>query len=228
MGSVFDFQLVHRGTVPEVLKRKSIMITRRSFLIGASGLLTYSLLDKYLSYYENHGEALIEYPKDYENTLFIDPDTNWIELGNWEDLSIPEYPEPPSWAEFINKYTYECVDLDSPEQINYLYLKYGISPSDYSKPCDKRKWEAQYHEDYYYRKNTPPCFAYEYLSRLNLGPELTAKDEAEHGIWFNDLAGIHGDVLAVTPRSPISASLLQKKLVELGEPSRIVGHFSDL
>lgn len=203
------------------------MITRRSFLIGATGLLTYSLLDKYLSYYENHGEALIEYPKDYENTLFIDPDTNWIELGSWEELSISEYPAPPSWAEFIDKYTYESVDLNSSEQIEYFFLKYGISPCDYSKPCDKDKWEAVYHENYYFRKNTPPCFAYDYLSRLDLGPELTASDETEHGIWFNDLGGVRGDVKTVSARSPISASLLQKKLIELGEPTRIVTNYDN-
>jgi hypothetical protein len=203
------------------------MITRRAFLIGSTGLLTYSLLDKYLSYYENHGEALIEYPKDYENTVFLDQDTNWFELGSWADRSISEYPAPPTWAEFIDKYTYEYVDLNSYQQIEKLYLKYGISPSDYSKSCNKRTWEVQYHKDYYYRKNTPPCFAYDYLGRLNLGPKLKAGDEAEHGIWFNDRDGIHGDVKTVSARSPISASLLQKKLIELGELTRVVGHYSE-
>tara|TARA_R110002096_G_C14643844_1_gene725779 strand:+ start:3767 stop:4387 length:621 start_codon:yes stop_codon:yes gene_type:complete len=203
------------------------MITRRSFLIGASGLLTYSLLDKYLSYYENHGEALIEYPKDYDNILFLDPDAHWFELGNWEDLSIPEYPVPPTWAEFINKYTHEYVDLNSPQQIERLYLQYGILLCDYSKPCDKHKWEAHYSEIYNYRKNTPPCFAYEYLSRLNLGTELTANDASEHELWFCEADGTHDDVKSVTPRSAVSLSLLQKKLVELGEPTRVVGHYSD-
>lgn len=203
------------------------MITRRSFLIGATGLLTYSLLDKYLSYYENHGEALIEYPKDYENTLFIDPDTNWFELGSWDNIEAIDYPAPPTWEEFIEKHTYQYIDLNCPSQTQVLNQMYGISPTDYMKPCDKSTWEAHYQEQYFFRKNTPPCFAHDYLGRLNLGPELTASDEKEHGIWFNDLGGVRGDVKTVSARSPISASLLQKKLIELGEPTRIVGHYSD-
>jgi hypothetical protein len=204
------------------------MITRRSFLIGAAGLLTYSLLDKYLSYYENHEEALIEYPKDYENTLFYDQDNEWFDLGNWEELTEPDYPEPPSWEELITNHTYEYVDLNSSQQIERLYKKYGISPCDYSKPCDRGIWKAHYHEEYHYRKNTPPCFAYEYLKGLNLGPDIVANNGADYGIWFTKYAGVHSDVKAVSPLCPVSASLLQKKLVELGEPTRVVLDYSDL
>jgi hypothetical protein len=227
-GSAFDIQLVRRDNPSKALKRRTTMITRRSFLIGAAGLLTYSLLDKYLSYYENHEEALIEYPKDYENTLYYDQDNDWFELGDWGDGFVPEYPEPPSWEEFIHKHTFQYIDVNSTYQINEIYQMYGISPCDYSKPCDRRRWEAHYSEEYFYRKNTPPCFAYEYLKRLNLGPDLIANDGSDYGIWFSKSAGVHGDVKAVNPICPVSASLLQKKLVELGEPTRVVLDYADL
>jgi hypothetical protein len=223
--TAFDIQLVRRGILPKALKRRNTMITRRSFLLGAAGLLTYSLFDKYLNYFENHGEALIEYPKDYENTLYLNPSSNSFELGDFEDI---DYPDPPTWAVWIENYMGEGVDINCPEQVEHLIHDYGVSPEDYEKPCNEDNWREHYAESYFFRDNTPNCFAYDYLNRLDLGNELLSRDRTGHGLSFCDAAGVHGDTKTVDPISPVSVSLLQKKLVELGEPTRIVTDYSDL
>ena len=202
------------------------MITRRSFLSGATGLLTYSLFDKYLNYFENYGEALIEYPKDYENTLYLNPDSNCLELGDFEN--IVDYPDPPKWADWIENYIGDGIDINCPESVEYIFQNYGVYPKDYQKPCNEDNWREHYAEDYYFRNNTPPCFAYDYLNNLNLGAKIISAERTGHGLIFNDSAGIWGDVKTVETISPVSISLLQKKLVELGEPTRIVTDYSDL
>ena len=45
--------------------------TRREFLVGSTTLLTASVLDHYLSYPENHGEALLEAPKRPYDLLWV-------------------------------------------------------------------------------------------------------------------------------------------------------------
>ena len=39
------------------------MYSRREFIIGTGGLITMSVLDRYITYIENHGEPLVEAPK---------------------------------------------------------------------------------------------------------------------------------------------------------------------
>ena len=204
------------------------MITRRSFLIGVTGLLTYSLLGKYISYFENHGEALIEYPMDYENTLYLDPCSKWFELGRWEGIEDIDFPDRPTWAHWIETQECDYIDINCPEQVEYIIQTYGVSPEDWEKPCDENMWREDYMESYFFRDNTPSCFAYDYLENLQLGPELTSNNQSGHGVSFCESAGIHGDTKAVSPRSDISVSLLQKRLVELGEPTRIVTDYADL
>ncbi len=47
-------------------------ISRRQFVLGtAAGLILPSYYDKELAYFENHGEPLIEIPKQADTELFV-------------------------------------------------------------------------------------------------------------------------------------------------------------
>ena len=50
------------------------MITRRAFLIGSAATITLSLVDKFYTFIENHGEPLIQAPKNPSGVLYVYPD----------------------------------------------------------------------------------------------------------------------------------------------------------
>ena len=65
---VFDFQLVHRGIPPKVLKRRFTMsITRRQFLLGmastSAGLVVPTYLTRANQFLEETGQPLLIPPK---------------------------------------------------------------------------------------------------------------------------------------------------------------------
>ena len=117
------------------------MITKRSFLRGSAGLLGGTLLSKYLNNFESYGKGIIEGPRDFKNTLFIDPKEGWFELGTWditewdnpeivrhgrhntENLGWEGYDlndvkdELPTWIEYLEIVWEECVATNSRELI---------------------------------------------------------------------------------------------------------------
>ena len=201
-------------------KEENTMITRRSFLIGATGFLTFSLLDKYINYFEQHGEPLIEAPKDFDRELTIGDD-DWFELGSWDDCQIKDYPPPPTWRKYLEEYCGEDVDENDPETVEWLILNWEIQPKDYDKTYSGDHWEESYMDKYYFRQNTPNADAFEYLSGLNLGKDLEFKNRESHGLVFMDMCGVHGDTCGVEPVDLVSLSLLQQRLVELGEKTKV-------
>ena len=67
------------------------MITRRAFLIGSATTVTLSLVDKYYSFIENHGEPLIEAPKNPSSILYAFPDQDYqlaLDGDPW-DIEFP-------------------------------------------------------------------------------------------------------------------------------------------
>ncbi len=177
--------------------------TRREFIIGtagaAAGLILPSWYDKALSFFENHGEPLLEAPPDPEIELYAVDRSGCGELElNWGD----PWSEPPKMTkrEFAKEY------FGGEE----FYLEaFGTEDID---------WDAE--EDYWlvldtwaYR-DSPNAMAYRLLEDFDLGPAFSGKD-AVGEINFIDGACPGNDYLGVQAADQMSVALLQKRLNDL-------------
>lgn len=121
-----------------------------------------------------------------------------------------------------------CIDPNCSEITESIYKDYGVKPGAYEQSVDPRTWFFDFnHSSAFFRSYAPPCRAYYYLMNLDLGPEL--KDDCnplddEHGLFFYyDYQASGGpDVDFVEALSPLTLTMLEKKLIELGEPTRIM------
>ena len=180
-------------------------ISRRQFILGtAAGFILPSYYDKVFTYFENHGEPLIEIPKQTEIELIaIDRGTDSYELN----LGDP-WSEPPEMTlrEFATRYFgSEKEYLDGNE----------VEDVDFDAKLDF--WDVV---DVWSRTDSPNAQAYRLLEDLDLGPDLTGKD-AVGEINFIDGSCPGNDYLGVEAADQVSISLLQKRLNDLDTGIRI-------
>ena len=181
-------------------------ISRRQFILGtAAGLILPAYYDKILTLWENHGEALIEAPKDAKIELIaIDRGGDGLEL-NWGD----PWEEPPELTirEFARRYY--------GDEEYYIHIRDEDPNIDLDVPMDW--WDVV---DTWSYIDSPNAKAYRLLEDLDLGPSLSGKD-AVGEIRFIDGACPGVDYLGVVAPSPIDVCLLQKRLNDLQTGIRI-------
>jgi hypothetical protein len=208
------------------------MITKRSFLQGSAGLLSSTLLCKHLNGFESYGKTIIESAKDFEDTLFYNLSTDSFELGTW-DISkwgASKYlrDELPTWSEYLEEVWEQSVDPNDLEITVEIHIDFGVKPDDYEQLIDPKTWFFEFaYSSPEFRSWAPPCRAHDYLINLDLGPELMDDCNPfndEHGLFFYyDYQAFGGpDVDFVEALSPLTLTMLEKKLIELGEPTRIM------
>ena len=188
-------------------------ITRRQFLLGTSaGLILPSYFDRAVTYFENHGEPLLEAQRNPRRTLYaINHDGEGFQLCldsldiNPPGMTLREFAE---WqAGSLEEYLYEWV-CEDPEQVR-------IDDVDWDKEADPLSVL-----DAWPRTDLPPGAAHVYLQGLDLGTGLTGPD-AVGGLKFYDGPFPGSDYLAVHATDEVSLSLLQKRLNDLGEKAMI-------
>jgi len=183
-------------------------ITRRQFLLGTTaGLILPSFYERAYSFFENHGEPLLIVPKQPKDTLyassdFVVPPKLQLNLGDPEegppDMTIREFcleygkGDPEAWW----REAWLCTD--DPE------------PVDIEGPMDE--WAVW---DWWGRKNSSNARAYRYLESLDLGSDFNGPNPVG-GLGFIDGAFPGNDYLSVEALDPVSVSLLQLRLNELG------------
>ena len=180
-------------------------ISRRQFIVGtAAGLILPSYYDKVFSYWENHGEPLIEVPTSSEIELIA---MDWGDNGrqlNWGD----PHAEPPEMTvrEFAIRY------FDSEEEFVHWREREDV---DFDAQMD---W---YHVvDTWVRVDSPNARAYGLLENLDLGPDLTGED-AVGKLRFVENTMPCSDYLSVEADCDFTIGLLQKRLNELNTGIRI-------
>ena len=210
------------------------MITKRSFLKGSAGLLGSTLLCKHLNGFESYGKNIIESGKDFKDTLFYNFSTDSFELGTWDisEWDLPEFVQEmlPTWSEYLEDFQGMCIDPNCPEMTESIYKDFGVKPDAYEQSVDPRTWFFDFnHSSDFFRSYAPPCSAFDYLMNLDLGPELEDDPDcnpfdAEDGLvfFYNYHASGGPDVDFVEAISPLTLTMLEKKLIELGEPKRIM------
>jgi hypothetical protein len=183
-------------------------ITRRQFLLGtASGLILPSFYDRVFSYFENHGEPLLIAPKNpgeilYACADFAEPPKLQLHLGDPEegppDMTIREFclkygaGNPETWwrDSWLCTEDPEPIEMDDPMNRDIVM-------------------------DWWLRKDSSTARAYRYLESLDLGSDFNGPNPVG-GLDFIDGACPGNDYLGVEALNPVSLSLLQQRLNELG------------
>lgn len=183
------------------------MFSRRAFLIGAGTALTLPVVKKFQWFIEQHDRPLIEVPENPIETLYVYRDFDYqIDLGAYVD-ELPSI----TWRQFLTDYQGEEIPTKLSE-FRDLYENWGIRPRDLDTECPSDRWV-----DSWARSDSPNARAYDLLSGLDLGPELTGGPCQIGGIEFIDGASPGNDYLGVQAKDELSVSLLQHRLNELGQ-----------
>ena len=180
-------------------------ISRRQFILGtASGLILPSYYDKVLSYFENHGEPLIEIPKQADTELLVVDDYGSLQFH----LGDPE-AEPPEMT--VREFALEHCGSKKAYQEEWCDGE-DVDFDDFVDP--------EIVVDYWARHDGSNAQAFYLLEGLDLGPDLNRKN-AVGEIRFIDGACPGNDYLGVEAADQVSISLLQKRLNELDMGIRI-------
>ena len=182
---------------------------RRQFLIrtglAAGGLLLPRFFDRALAFVENHGEPLIEEPLNAADTLSVRFDDTYVfYLGD-----PAEYPPPPP--------TFREWFILNGQNIEKWAEEWELEPGGLDEPVPEDHWF-----DCWALNHCSMAQAFSYLRHLDLGPDFgTAGSNAAGELRFQDCPGICSTYTAVETDDLISISLLQNRLNELGENTRL-------
>ena len=178
-------------------------ISRRQFILGtASGLILPSYYDKVFTFFENHGEPLIEIPKQADTELLIVDEYLQFHVGD-------PCAEPPEMT--VRAFALEHCGSEEAYQEDW---------------CDAEEVDFDAFQDpeividYWARHDSSNARAFYLLEGLDLGPDLDRKN-AVGEIRFIDGACPGNDYLGVEAADQVSISLLQKRLNELDTGIRI-------
>ena len=189
-------------------------LTRREFLLGTgAGFVLPSFFDRAFAYFQNHGEPLLAAPKRPEHTLYANNETY---DGGFELLLDEVEPEIPDIT--LREYALNCYS-SLEEYVGEIYAvepeEADISLLDWDELVDSESAIGMLGRYWF-----PSGAAYGYLEHLDLGQDLNGLGTAG-GLDFIDGASPGNDYLGVHARCPVSLSLLQHRLSELGKPVRI-------
>ena len=189
-------------------------MNRRSFLIGSSSLLTTAYLAK-ADWYLTNKKSVVPLSTSTRNStkLFL-VDGN-MEYYEWR-LDDPDFGfEDLTYRQALERYRGCYLPEDEPISLSEyrdIYHEYGIMP----KMLDQEADPMFYLEDWAH-SDANSAKAYHYLYGLDL-----FAGEDEKGLRAGDLTFLENphpasDYLGVISKDPISASLLQARLIELGQ-----------
>lgn len=99
-----------------------------------------------------------------------------------------------------------------PEDYETLYYEFDMKPTELCQKAD-----LSFYLDAWCRMKSPWSRAHALLQSLDIGPDLTGADGTVGGLEFIDGPFPGSDYLGVHCYDDISISLLQARLVELGE-----------
>jgi hypothetical protein len=143
------------------------MLDRRSFLIGAGGLLTASFVRKATAFSRKAGEPLVlPAARKPEETLYVyaqDWNPNAWE-GKWRVSLGPnqlDAPPPPTWREHLRSLGHR---LESEADVERICIKEGVETQDLDARVDGFWWE-----DMWDNFTGPAAKAFHLLKTLDLG-----------------------------------------------------------
>ena len=186
---------------------------RRSFLIGSGAVLTTAFVAK-ANWYIRNKNAVVPLAETSANTSKL----YFVNQGSEYELRLgtPDFDfEELTYREVLDRYRSVYLPKDekiSLSEFRQVYDDWGIKPKQLDQIADLYDYI-----DEWGRSDAPKAKAFRYLECLNL-----FNDEDKEGLRVGDLTFVDGpcpgnDYLGVTSFDPITASLLQARLLELGE-----------
>jgi len=201
------------------------MFDRRTFLVGAGSSLTLSLVKKFRWFAEEYDKPVIEAPPKVEGTLYWDfgSEGNALRLDEESKYDLEPQPtlgeylelvygkqEGDDLLDLVESYAYKAVlDPDDPEQLAV----------ELAKPVEFEFWDS-----YWHRNESPEAKAYERLEGLDIGPILTGGDGQVGEVEFVECGFFSNNKYVAVP-DPLSVSLLQHRLTELGTNLLVVADY---
>jgi hypothetical protein len=183
-------------------------ISRRQFILGTgAGLILPSYHDKVFTFFENHGEPLIEVPKAFDKNLYaVDWGSGIIEFHLGEVAE--ESPGPMTLREYAEQYfggeqDYLDTYCEVREEVDFDEIAY--------ESMVETTWE---------HRGSPMAEAYRLLENLDLGPDFESEN-AVGQLDFVDCPNPCSSYRGVQTEDPVSVSLLQKRLNDLNTGIRV-------
>ena len=185
-------------------------ITRRQFLLSTAGAAAGAIIPAFyyraLSFFEQHGEPLLQPPEHFTEELIV------ADINGYPELSLGDpYDEPPelTFREYAARYGEQGIE-------NYRKHFWSL-PETPDKPMD---WEQL--AVLWSLYDGPAARAHHYLQSLDLGPSLSGPD-AVGGLDFITETNMGGwPWRVVRADDPVTLSLLQRRLNDLGSGIRVV------
>ena len=186
---------------------------RRSFLIGSGALLTTSFVAKAEWFLDNRKSVvpLIDTEKAVDTIYFVNSGYGYeLRLGDAAD-EFPIYTYRDALAECHNHYLPEGEPI-SLSEFKAIYEQYGIRPKQIDEIAD-----PYFYLDGWCRHQCAGAQAYEFLDQLDLFSPKNKSGLRKGDLQFIDSYHPGNDYLGVRSNDPLSASLLQARLLELNQ-----------
>ncbi len=189
--------------------------SRRFFILGAGALITKAFVSKAAAYADRTRRPLLVQPDKFERDLFIYLEDGLITLGK---LQMVEEVPVPTWRQYFELSIGRRIE--TAEDIEFIERTNGVLEEDLDKPMNGFSWESQWE----YRFG-PAARAFQLLEGLDLG-DLTR--QPNRTAWRKPLEFVEGgfhpgdDSRVVRADDPVTASLLQARLIELGTGLRLL------
>jgi hypothetical protein len=196
------------------------MLDRRSFLIGAGGLLTAAFVRKATAFSRDAGKPLVLPPaRASEQTLYIYHEEDWDEsaYAKWRVTlgeDDPVAPPAPTWREHLLSLGRR---LDSNDEIERVCVEHDLLPEELDAKVDGYWWQDRW--DHF---TGPQAKAYHQLKGLDLGSASDSRLKQAGEIIFSELGGGPGNSYSsVQLKNDLTVSLLQARLIELNLPINV-------
>jgi hypothetical protein len=200
---------------------ESLMISRRSFLLGLGSLVTTAFAARAQAHALAEGEPLLLDPGRAEKTLHLFGMPDWgegdemnkwqVSLGPWQQ----DPPPTPTWREYLRLQGHR---LDTPEELAAACRQAFVSPADLAELLPDQSWWSAWEYD-----ESPQAKAYTLLKELGLDCALNQPGKKAGRITFVE-DGYHpgSSERLVELHDDLSVSLLQARLIERNLPIRLV------
>ncbi len=215
-------------------------VTRRKFLAGAGSLITAAFLDKATSYALNTGKPLLLEPPIVKRIIYADSGPAWgmefwarepkYQLSFWTEDEFSKM----NLRQFLNFFELQITSIEDIEDIeDACWPKTNLLLNIYAKTEEELLDQLDYPITYYVKHDNnygtcgPSAQVHNFLRGLSLGDVAVDGREPPEGgsrIWLEEAdPWIQQDdyFYESYAMDDLALSLLQARLIELGEPAQI-------
>jgi hypothetical protein len=190
-------------------------LSRRFFVFGGGALVTASFASKARAFAVRTGRPLLAAPDQVTGELHIYQDSI-LSLGPYVSEGAVQ---PITWFEYLTRYAGERIETQA--DLERVLRTHSLDEAEAFAPMSELSWPMAWEIHV-----GPTAQAYHLLKSLNLGADLKPERGAGHTSSLNFLVGGHpGDSSHwVEAPHPVTVSLLQARLMELGSGLKIIPH----